>query len=223
MTVNYIYQWCLKLIKKNQSGSLKSTDFNIHWSNSSRTYQGDLIGRFQPRAIGKIGGNSGLVEDEIILLKLAPFIKPVTGMSVISGQVNKPTDFIYKMAIRANGYPVYEVNHDQWWSLSQDVIDPPSIADNRYYYTEYQNYYLVSPSATPTIDLDYIASPVDVFWNFTFDSQNRQIYNPTGSVDPQWDDNSCMEITSRMLTTLGISFDKKEFVGFGKSVQKEGE
>ena len=223
VSVDYIYQLCLKLTKKNQAGGISSTDFAFHWNAAQKAYQDDLMGRFQPRAIGKIGMNTGLIENETILTKLTPFTKLSPALTVSSGQVIKPADFIYTLAIRANGEAVFQVNHDEWWSLKDEAIDPPSIADGSYYYTEYQNYYLVAPTATPTIDLDYISTPPDVLWAFSLDTNNRQVYNPSGSAQPLWDNNSASEITQRMLKTLGVAFASANFRSFGTEVQKDGE
>jgi hypothetical protein len=60
-------------------------------------------------------------------------------------------------------------------------------------------------------------------WGFTYDSNDRKIYNVGTSVQPLWDNNSCREITKRMLTNLGVSFKDQDFANFGKSVQLTGE
>lgn len=223
LSVDYVYKFALNLIRKNQSSGLVSTEFAYHWNAAQSAYQSDLMGRFQPRGIGKVGANTGLIENETILTKLTPFIMGLVNQTVTAGQYTKPTDFLYTLAMRINGAAVFEVNHDEVWSLNDDVIDPPSIPDNSYYYTEYQNYYSISPATVALLDLDYIQAPTDVFWNYNLDANNRQVYNATGSTQPQWDNNSCREITMRMLKTIGVAFKDRDFEQFGQSVQTTGE
>lgn len=222
MDVNYIYQFSLRLMLKNQAGGLSPSDFGYHWNGAQSSYQSDLLGRFQRGANGKSGNNTGLIENETILTKLMPFISTVN-ITAVSGQAPKPDKFVYTLALRSNNYVVFSVTHDKIWSLYQDVIDPPSITDNTFYYTEYQAYYSLIPAATPTIDLDFVASPTDVKWGFNLDANNRAVYSVGDSVQPQWDDNSCREITERMMKTIGVSFHDKDFEQFGQSVLNAGE
>ena len=222
LSVDYIYQFALKLMRKNQAGFLSSVEFAYYWNDAQATYQDDMLGRFQAKNTGKEGSNTGLIENETIMTKLTPFIVPTT-LTIASGQSVKPTDFIYTLALRINNTKVFQVNPDEIWAMLDDVIDPPSVADDSYYYTEYQNYYKFYPNTVTGAELDYIKTPTDVVWAFGLDTAGRQIYTPTGSVDPAWDNNSCREITKRMFTNLGITFKDQEFEQFGQKVQTIGE
>lgn len=229
LSVDYTYNFILSLMKKNQAGGLKSNDFNVQWNDAQGSYQDDLLGRFQARNNGKTGLNTGLIEDETIMQKLSAFVVPYT-LTITSGIAQKPSDFVYRLALRINGKDCYKINYNQIATVNDSVIDPPSIADNMYYFVEYgksitnpTGYYSFLPNTVTAADLDYISTPVDVKWGFTYDSQDRQIYNSGLSVQPQWDNNSCREITKRMLTNLGVSFKDTDFANFGKSVQLTGE
>src|SRR5882757_10052292 len=123
MTVDYLYQFALRLILKNQAGGLSAGDFGYHWNAAQFSYMGDLLGRFQRASNGKSGNNTGLILNETIMTKLMPFIKPV-GLSVTTGQATKPSDFVYTLALRCNNAPVFQVDHGQIWSLYDDIIDP---------------------------------------------------------------------------------------------------
>ena len=224
LTVNYLYQFALKLIKKNQAGGLTSTEFQYHWNDAQATYQDDLLGRFQLRNNGKEGNNTGLIENDTILQKLSPFTKLLLlNVNAITGQASKPADFIYELGMRVGNNEVVSVTKDQLPSVLGSVIDPPSTTDGKYYVTEYEGYYQFYPSASYVVNLDYICTPTDVVWGFTFDVDNRQVYDSATSVQPAWDSNSCREITKRMLTNLGVSFKDADFATFGKSVQVTGE
>lgn len=209
------------------AGGFSSIEFDLHWNDAQGTYQDDLMGRFQARNNGKEGANTGLIENETILQKLSPFTIPIP-ITITGGNAEKPSDFVYRLALRVNGHDATKINQNQIYSVSGSVIDPPSIADNQFYFVEYEDYYYILPHTLPTVaittaDLDYIRVPKKIVWGYTWDDNGRQVYNLGLSMQPEWDDNSCREITKRMLTNLGVSFKDADFVNFGKSVQLTGE
>jgi hypothetical protein len=227
LSVDYNYKFALDLILKSQSAGLKSTAYANHWNDAQSTYFDDLLGRFQARGNGKEGANTGLIVSETILQKLSPFTKVVT-LGVTNGVVNKPDDFAYRLSIRSGEAPCVKILPGSIGYVNSSVIDPPSTSSPSsispsLYFSEYQNYYSVLPITLTSIQLEYIARPNDVLWGFTFDMDDRQVYNEGASIQPQWDNSSCREITKRMLTNLGVAFKDNDFVNFGKSVQLTGE
>lgn len=227
LSIDYLFNFCKKLIRKNQAGGLTSTDFQLFFNDAQGSYQDDLLGRWQARNSGKTGANTGLIEDETIIQKLSPFIKPLP-LSISTGVAQKPDDFIYRLALRINGKDVFKINHNQIATVNESVIDPPTA--NKPYFVEYgksianpNGYYLFLPDTVTSADLDYISTPVNVVWGYTWDDDGRQVYNAGTSVQSQWDNNSNREITKRMLTNLGVSFKDADFANFGKSVQLTGE
>lgn len=229
LSIDYLYNFCKRLIRKNQAGGLSSTDFQIFFNDAQGTYQDDLLGRWQARNSGKTGLNTGLIEDETIIQKLSAFIKPLP-LTITTGTSEKPADFVYRLALRINGVDVFKINHNQIATINASVIDPPSIAADKYYFVEYgktllvpNGYYLFLPNTVTVAVLDYISTPVNVVWGFTYDADDRQVYNASTSVQSQWDSNSNREITKRVLTNLGVSFKDSDFLNFGKSVQLTGE
>lgn len=227
LSTDYLYSFSLDLIRKNQAGGLSSKEFENFWNDAQGAYQDDLLGRWQARNNGKTGANTGLVEDETILQKLSPFTKPASLTITTGGVCNKPSDFVYRLALRVNGVDVFKINHNQIASVNSSVIDTPSTTTNTYYFVEYEGYYSLLPSTLPTAsittaDLDYISLPTNIVWGYTFDSDGRKVYNPGTSVQPQWLNNDCREITKRMLTTIGVSFKDNDFENFGKSVVATG-
>lgn len=227
LSVDYLYQFILKLIRKNQAGGLTSNEFQLHWNDAQGSYQDDLLGRFQMRSNGKTGANTGLISDETILQKLAPFTKNET-IDIIDAKVLKPTDFIYRLGFRIEGEDVIKINPSQISNVNNSVLDAPSVADNKYFFTEYENYYSILPSTLPTAgvttsNLDFIITPPNIIWGFTVDSNGREVYNSGTSVQSMWDNNSNREITKRVLVNLGVSFKDNDFTNFGKSVQLTGE
>jgi hypothetical protein len=221
-SVDQIYQCLQFLVRKNQSAGIRRTDLFYTWNMEQSAYQSDLLGRFQKAGNGKEGINTGLIENEVVMTKLAPFTQTTT-IAVSGGQAIKPSDFVYSLALRINNAKVFQVDHDQIWAVLDDVIDPPSITDDSYYYTEYQNYYSVLPSTVTDLTLDYVQVVTDIVWNFSYDANNNEVYNPVGSVQPLWGQNSIVEITQRCLKSLGVSFSSQDFEQFGESKIQTGD
>lgn len=214
--INQVYSFSKFLVRKNQGSGLKSVDFNISWSAEQQAYMSDLLGRWQARNNGKTGLNTGLIQDETVMQKIAPFTKPAT-IGISSGQAAKPDGFVYRLAMRINGTDCYKIKHGQIATVNKSKIDPPNIAADRYYFVEYLDYFSFLPSSVASMDLDYISTPPDVVWGYTFDGNGRQVYDPTTSTQPLWDDATITEITKRSLKSLGVSFKDSDFANFGQT------
>lgn len=222
LTVDYIYKLCLSIVRKNQAGSLTSNDFQYHWNAAQNGYHGDLLGRFNRDNNGKAATNTGLIENQTILTKLSPFTKNET-LAVTSGAGDKPADFVYALALRIGGKEVTRIVHDQIANVNDSVIDAPSSSADIYYYNEYEDYYSFLPNTVSSAELDYIAAPPSVVWGYTIDGDGRQVYDSGSSVQPLWDTASAMEITQRMLRTLGVAFSSRDFQNFGETVKNRGD
>lgn len=219
--VNQMYQQLLKLLRKNQAGSVSATEFFYFWNAEQSAYSQDLLGRFQARSNGKSGINTGLIENETIETKLAPFMKGVA-LVVTGGFADKPSDFSYESALRVNGHEVRKINHNQIAAVNDNVIDPPDVDLNLYYVVEYDTRYSFIPGTITSAALDYYSQPRDVIWAYTLDGANRQVYDSVNSVQPQWLQNDIVEITKRTLKTLGVSFHDNDFTQMGNSVINTG-
>lgn len=219
--VNQLYQQLLKLLRKNQAGSVSSTEFFYFWNAEQSAYQQDLLGRFQARSNGKSGINTGLIQNETIETKLAPFLKGVS-LTVTGGFADKPADFIYAAALRIDGKEVRKINHNQLAAMNDNVIDPPSIPLDIYYVVEYDTRYAPKPGTVASLELDYYSQPRDAVWAYTLDGANRQVYDSVNSVQPQWLSGDVIEITKRTLKTLGVSFHDNDFTQMGNSVINTG-
>lgn len=221
-TVDDIKKKMLFLTRKNQSGTGVDECMDA-WNIEQALLHTDFLGRWQRMNNGKSGVNTGLIENETTITALSPFIKPTT-IAISSGQVTKPAKFAWTQALRISGKDVIPINHDQIAAVNGSVIDPPSVADNKYYYTEYLGYYYLLPqSVTGNASLDYIENCTDVVWGFTLDADNRKVYNVGTSVQPQWNQNEIVLITKRALTNLGISFKDGDFTNAGRVAQNTGE
>jgi hypothetical protein len=222
LSVDYLYKFSLKLVRKNMAGGLSSDEFQYHFNDSQGGHMSDLLGRFQLRNNGKEAGNTGLIQNETIIQKISPFIKNAS-ISISSGIGSKPSDFLYRLALRINGRDVYKIDHNQIAAANNSVIDIPSAAANIYYFVEYNGAYTFFPSSVSAASIDYVSVPPDVVWGYTFDGNGRQVYNSGSSTQSLWSDDDNREIVRRMLKTIGVSLKDKDFENFGQSVITTGE
>lgn len=222
MNIDNLYKYYLELLRKNQGGGVSSTEFGNFFNAEQSSIFGDLIGRFQKINNSKEGMNTGLIQDETILTKLSPFTK-TANLPAVNGVITRPPDFVYRLAIRVGNAKVNVVTHDKWWSVFDDVIDPPSVADGRYYALTYGLTYTINPSTIAAADMDYVMVPPDVKWAFILDSQGRQTYDPgPNSVQSLWDINTNREIIQRMLKQAGVSLSDREYSEFGETIITKG-
>lgn len=220
--IDQIYSSIKFIIRKSQAGGISATDLFYAWNIEQRDYHSDLVGRFQPKGNTKSGTNTGLIENELILTKLAPFTKNAN-IVVAAGLGPKPADFIYLLSLQVSGSACEYYEHDQKSFIVDSVIDPPSVADGACYYTEYEGNYNFLPNTITSASIDYISDVVDVIWAFTLDGAGRQVYDSGTSVQPLWDNDSIIEITKRSLTQLGVSFKDADFTNFGRTAQQTGD
>lgn len=220
--VNQIYECFKSLANKNQSGNINATRFFYAWNIEQAAYHNDIVGRWESRANGKQGMNSGLVRNELILSDLAPFTIS-TPLPIIAGEATKPSDFAYTNNLSFNGARIAHVTNGQVPSVIKSVIDPPSLVDETYYYTEYTTKYSLLPTTmTGNVQLDYVASATDIVWNFTLDADGRQVYSPSGSIQPKWNFDTIATITKRAFVNLGVMFNDAAFNNFGRNAQVTG-
>lgn len=219
-TTDNIMSYLKYQLRKNQAGGISATDLFYAWNSEQSALHTDIVGRWQKENNSKEGQNTGLIENETIMSKIAILTKSVT-IAITAGQAIKPTDFVYALSLRIGNYKVFPVTPDEIASANEDVIDPPSVANNTYLCTEYQNYYSFLPNTVTTFQLDYIQLPPDIVWGFNIVA-GRQVYDPATSVQPIWDTATVIEITRRCLGSFGISLKDADFAGAGSKIIQTG-
>lgn len=217
-STNDILEFTKFLLRKNQSGSISATNLFYAWNSEQSTFFQDLKGRWQSRNSGKLGLNTGLIQNETIMTMLSPFTL-TDDLDIVGGSATKPTDFSYRLAVRINGVDALKINHNQIGNVNDSVIDPPSIADNKFFFVEYGNTFFILPNTLPTatittLQLDYLKQPTDIVWGYTYNAASRQVYNPGTSTNPEWQNTEIVEITKRTLATFGISYHDKDLEQF---------
>lgn len=222
MSVADLYDLILFIANKNQAGGIKVDDFQDSYNTAQSQYFSDLVGRFQQYQYGRPIPRVGLGDNETVMTKLSPFIMNATVASVSGNTAPKPDDFIRLLAMRYGSNKVYRVEHDKVWSALSSYIDPPSTTN--VYYVEYDDSWTIYPtSGIASVVIDYLRKPADVVWAYTVDGDGRFAYTSSGSVDPEWDDVSAVEIATRALKILGVHFKDSDFASYGQSVINTGE
>jgi hypothetical protein len=221
LNVNDLYSLIKSYLNKNQAGGLNVTDFQNTFNTAQDQYFQDLVGRFQQYQPGRSIPRVGLSDNETVTTKLSPFIENgIIGPSS-SGSVVKPDDFIRLLDMRYGTNKVFRVEHDKLWSALSSTIDPPSTTN--IYYVEYSTFWTVYPNTIVSITIDYLRRPARIVWNYSTDADGRYVYQSSGSVDPEWDDISTLEIATRCMKILGVHFKDGDFMQYGQSVINNGE
>lgn len=221
MNVNDLYRMLLFVLNKNQAGGLSVDDFEDSYNTAQSQYFSDLVGRFQQYQYGRAIPRVGLGENETVMTKLAPFIMNAS-VAVSGNSAPKPDGLIRLLAMRYGNTKVFRVEHDKVWSAVTSYIDAPSTSN--VYYVEYADAWTIYPtSGISSVTIDYLRKPADIVWAYTVDADGRYEYTSSGSVDPEWDDISAVEIATRALKILGVHFKDGDFVAYGQSVLNNGE
>lgn len=227
MTVDQVYTLIKFVANKNSVGYLGPTDFqtlfNIAQGQVFNDYMDGIKGWTSVGRDGKkFPGNTQPNTDSIAVFKVGPQTVLVNG----SGMWLKPPDLIYLDAMYKEDMPsvgkiqrVIRVEEDRIWSTASSVIDP--VAENPMY-TEYAGSYIIRPNDIGTVTVAYYRSPYDVKWNYTI-VDGRPVYNPVGSVDPEWSDDAIYKILMRMCFNLGIRLKDQELVSYANIVNNQGE
>lgn len=71
-----------------------------------------------------------------------------------------------------------------------------------------------------SVYLDYFATPTPPFWNYTI-SQNEPVYNPTGSVNFEFDSYFLNRIASIYLQMVGVNLSDANIAGFAQQFTAE--
>lgn len=221
MNVDVLYSTIRTFLNKNQAGGLNVSDFQNTYNTAQDQYFSDLVGRFQQYLNGRSIPRVGIADNETITTKLSPFIMNDTVTPTSSGVAVKPDDFIRLLAMRYSTTKVFRVEHDKLWSALSSYIDPPSTSN--VYYVEYDGDWVIYPNSISSVTIDYLRRPARIVWNYSTDADGRYVYQSSGSVDPEWDDISALEIATRCMKILGVHFKDADFMNYGQSVLNNGE
>lgn len=208
------------VINKNQNGYLTPDDFNLAINQASINEQSFLIGgieqlqyvKGQPRIQYSISENTRQ--------KLQPFIKTVT-LVVTSGTANYPPDYILTDAMMndAGVDRIRYAENNKLYSFLGSTIDPVSTNP---IYTPSDTGFTFYPNTITSARLTYVGKPNEIVWNFATDLNGRPVFNPTGSVDPQWYDTDMYSVIARALRMVGVNLKDGEVSQYAETIKNGG-
>jgi hypothetical protein len=220
-TVKQIFELVQFLANKNETGAISPNDFFYAWNSEQRAYMGDILGKIRARNPNK-NAPDGLKEDVSTLQSLRPFVTQETLTIAVNGASDIPTDLVHALAVRIHDRDCKYVNKGQIYSVLNSAIDPPSITNNIYYFTDYDTFYKFWPAASSSAELDYVRNPTDVVFGYTIDANELEQYDAGSSVQPEWLDVDAVAITRRTLKSFGIHFSSNDFQSFGQVAVQTG-
>jgi len=228
--VNTNYQFIQFLIRKNQTGNVTPTEYQLAYNTAQRDYYDMLLGRVEQFQYGKPVARIGLGMSSKIAKDLAPFKYTNTPISVTGGVspygggiALYPSNFHFLAAMFDTTYrKVERIDDTKIAARLNSKIDPLSDTSSPFY-IEDSTGWRVYPNGVSSVLISYYRLPVDIVWGYTVNSNGRAVYNSATSVQPEWDNPSNDEILGRAIRLMGVSFSDEDKVKFGEEVITRGE
>lgn len=211
-------QYVRFLVRENQNARFSPKEFSRAYSLSQNQVFDKYLGRIT------IAPHIALGQNERIAERLKPFKVTDATVSVSSQIATYPAGFqaITNMANPATGLNIQYIDDSKLRARLKSVIDPIAEA-NPAVFTNTATGWKIWPATITSVQVSYYKLPAAVVWNFTVDGNGRQVYNPSGSVHPLWDDVSNKEIIGRTVRELGISLKDQAMVQIGEQIILQGE
>jgi hypothetical protein len=229
MTVDFMFQICDYVLAKNLGqGNLNPQDFNNLANISQYSFLDYLLGEFQSYQGGRPVAKVQFGMNESVRQRLTPFIKPVVTLTAdVSGFAAYPVDYQQMDAMYDSTMNrIRFVPQHKLYSFIFSVIDPINtnpiylIENNGFRFYPNTNF---NGTASPAALLSYVSTPPNIVWNSTTDSNGRLVYNPIGSVDPEWYDVDCAEIIARILRMCGVNLQNQDVEKFAQEIKIQGQ
>jgi hypothetical protein len=149
-------------------------------------------------------------------------INAVLNPNINTGYLAYPSDYQHTAGVRSyyNGKerPVELVENKAWGEVIASELMAPSKLFPKY--TEFANEYRFLPRDIGIVMLDYWREPVKPIWAFTI-VNNKEVYNPTGSVDFEWGAFALNEVAAVYLQLVGCNIKDKELSAFANQFSQE--
>lgn len=223
MSIDEMYRLMQFIIRKNQNGNLRPTDFNLIINVASVSYMDYLLGEFQKYIPGRPFAAVDFGQNQDIRQRLSPFIpQPTTINITVNGYGAYPGDFLNVDAMTYGAYRqrVKFIQQDRLFSHLNSFIDP--VTTNPIYMV-YKDGFQFYPTNLTQAYLSYIRKPTPMFWNSTLDIYNRPVYNPVGSVQPEWSELDQLEIVVRALNQVGVNLQLRDVEQYSQIIKSQGQ
>lgn len=151
------------------------------------------------------------------------FLRSVTiNPNRTTGYSPYPFNFQHTASIRAyyNGKerPIEKVTNQAWGNIQVSVLQEP----NRIFpkYSEFADEFRFLPRDISIVMLDYWTVPVKPVWGFTI-VNNKQVYDPTISVDFEFPEFAENEVAANYLSLVGVNLKDTMLEQFSQQFKAE--
>lgn len=139
---------------------------------------------------------------------LSTFIVNQQALTGASGFILAPSGYIYDQTMSTSGDIIMtKTDNERLSAYLNSTIDLPTTTAP--IYVELNNSFQVYPKSISAVKLSYIRKPNDVLWAYTL-VNNRPVYNPSASIDFEWQSTEVLRLVSRILKLMGISIRDSE-------------
>lgn len=145
---------------------------------------------------------------------LVPFLSDPTTLTLTNGEATKPTDFVHKASLTANGVTVEVIDQMFRGMKEVDAICPPTILFPIAY--SYNDKFVFSPTNLTNVKLVYLKEPTIPFFAFTV-VDDKIVYNDSASIDVGWNDIDISQLSYEALKILGITIREADIFQFGQA------
>jgi hypothetical protein len=212
------------IIRKNQNGTIRPSDFNNIINVAQVSYMDYLLGEFQKYLPGRPMAAVEFGQNQDIRQRLTPFIKTPATLTINAGTGISPypTDFQAADAMYYGQYNrrVKYIQQDRLDSHLNSYIDPITTSP---VYLTIDTGLQFYPTNLGTAKFSYIGTPRTMFWNSTTDIYGRAVYNSVGSVQPQWYELDQLQIVVRALAQIGVNLQLNAVQQYAQMIKNTGE
>jgi len=228
ISIDTVKQYTEYLVRKNNSGYLSPSQFNLIINRSSRTIFVKRTGNPHDYQVGTPIPRIGFQITQKITEDLKIFI--VNGELILSpnGRVTYPSDLAYTIPGmfyltskqgKPKHVPIENIDKDkEGYRLSSAIMFPTTLRPISVFESTYLQVY---PIGISNIRFPYLRYPKDALWAFTTPN-NREKFDATNSIDLEWEDTVVNDIIMQALKSIGISIKDADVMNFAQRESMQG-
>ncbi len=223
MNANQVYEIIKYAANKNQNGYISPSQFNdVLMPVSQRSYLDYLLGEYQKYQIKRPISIVEIGENQRIRQSLAPLIYGTILNIYNTGISAPPSDYEYPDAMWGvyGYYNIRFIQQDRLDSYIHSEIDP--VVTNPVYLINHEGFQFF-PEDIGMAKMSYVRTPPPIVWGYTFDSNNRPVWNPLTSQDPVWGETDQFQIIIRALALIGCNLQLNILMGYANDIKNNGQ
>jgi len=216
------------LVRKNNSGYLSPSQFNLIINRASKTIFVKRVGNPHDYRPGQPVPAIGFQITQKITEDLKRFQENGNLILKADGTANYPTDLAYTIPgisyVTSNKgarvvVPIEVIDKDKEASRLASAIVTPT---RSYPIAVFENTFIqVYPAGISNIKFPYLRYPKEALWASNT-VNNRPVYDPANSVDLEWEDLVVNDIIMQALKSIGISIKDADVMNFANTESMQG-